>query len=53
MKHLKVVTNEKQGGWKLANDWHWPRTVVMDVLSFLNLDAILKKYLFPFPPLSG
>ncbi len=36
------MTNEKQGGvGKVANDWNWFRTVVIDVLLSFNLAAIL------------
>jgi hypothetical protein len=41
-KSLKVVTNEKQGGFgNVANDRNWSRTVVIDVLFSFNLAAIL------------
>ncbi len=42
---------ETRGVGKVANDWNWSRTVVIDVLLSFNLAAILEivLILFPFP----
>ncbi len=53
--YIKLKGSDKWEVWGVkivTNDKYWPRTVVMDILSFLNWAAILKDILYSRWPLT-